>query len=217
MYGIPGCGKTILSATIIETLLEIRERTSNCALAYFYFAFDDAGSQRVEPMIRSLAAQLCSQSMSIHPFIDTLYKKCSRGLVLPTLNDLQDALAKLLDTFDQVYIVLDALDECTEQQQMTIMIKQIARWNKPQLHLLATSRKEWGIEEIMIDLVKEANRTCIEGKSVDDDIESYIHNRLRTDGRLKRWRKLEKEQEIRETLILKANGMYVANKLLVHD
>src|SRR5271163_1940880 len=51
LYGIPGCGKTILSSTIIEDL----GKTLWCQpLLYFYFNFSDTDKQTLESMVRSL-------------------------------------------------------------------------------------------------------------------------------------------------------------------
>ena len=38
LHGIPGCGKTILSSTIIE---ELKSGPSACPVIYFYFDFND--------------------------------------------------------------------------------------------------------------------------------------------------------------------------------
>src|SRR4051794_27305374 len=49
LHGIPGCGKTILSSTIMEDL----ERTSPQGLLYFYFDFNNKGKQTLDSMVRS--------------------------------------------------------------------------------------------------------------------------------------------------------------------
>jgi adenylylsulfate kinase-like enzyme len=70
LYGIPGCGKTILASTIIQDLerchlnLNIGATPNPSqiyAVVYFYFAFSDDQKQNYEKMIRSLIKQLSQQ------------------------------------------------------------------------------------------------------------------------------------------------------------
>ncbi|KAL8918370.1 MAG: hypothetical protein Q9208_007389 [Pyrenodesmia sp. 3 TL-2023] len=208
LWGIPGCGKTVLSATIIERLIDLCSNEPDYALAYFYFAFDDQALQSVENMIRSLAAQLCSQCTSIPHCVESLYSKCSKGQWQPTQDSLGSMLSQLFGCFKQVFIVLDALDECTERHNLILALEDMAGWQKLELHLLTTSRKELELEECMNGLTKEADRIGIQGMPVADDISSYVLGRLRTDRRLKRWHKPELEEEIAMTLTSKAHGMF---------
>lgn len=214
LWGIPGCGKTVLSATIIERLTELCSHEPDYALAYFYFAFDDQAFQGVEGMISSLAAQLCSQSTSIPHCVESLYSKCSEGRsqpTPPTHDSLRDMLCQLFSCFKQIFVVLDALDECTERHNLILALEDMAGWQKSELHLLMTSRKELELEECMNGLTKEADRVGIQGMPVAVDISSYVLGRLRTDRRLKRWHKPELEKEIVMALTSKAHGMYVWN------
>jgi predicted AAA+ superfamily ATPase len=58
LYGIPGCGKTILSSTVLQNVLESSEEDIGQAVVYFYFDFTDPQKQDPELMIRSLISQL---------------------------------------------------------------------------------------------------------------------------------------------------------------
>ncbi len=209
LWGIPGSGKTVLSATIIERLTDLCSHEPESALAYFHFAFDDRALQTVEGMIRSLAVQLCSQCISIPDCVESLYTKCSKGLSQPTHDSLRNMLHQLFDHFKKAFIVLDALDECTERHNLILALEDMVGLQLPGLHLLSTSRKEPELEECMNALTKDADRVSIQGMPVADDISSYVLGRLRTDRRLKRWRKPGLEQEIATALTSKAHGMYV--------
>ncbi|KAI4171718.1 MAG: hypothetical protein LQ346_008715, partial [Caloplaca aetnensis] len=214
LWGIPGCGKTVLSATIIDRLTDLCSHHKDYALAYFYFAFDNVALQTVDGMIRSLAAQLCSQCISIPHWVESLYSRCSEAKSQPTHDSLRNMLCQLFGCFKQVFIVLDALDECTERHNLILALENIAGWQKSELHLLTTSRKELEIEECMNALTKEADRVGIQGIPIAGDISSFVLGMLRTDRRLKRWHKPELEKEIALTLTSKAHGMYVCRDLL---
>src|SRR2546423_9103116 len=70
LYGIPGCGKTILSSTIIEDLKRTFPRQS---LLYFYFDFNDTGKQTLESMVRSLISQLYCEYEDTWKQLDPLF------------------------------------------------------------------------------------------------------------------------------------------------
>ena len=211
LWGIPGCGKTVLSTTIIERLTDLCSNDQDHALAYFYFAFDDQAFQKVEGLVRSLVAQLCSQCTSIQYCVESLYSKQRSQPIPPTDDELRNMLRQLFGCFNQVFIVLDALDECIERHDLVLLLEEMATWQESKLHLLSTSRKEFELEKCMKLLTEEADRLGIQGAPVDNDISSYVYGRLRTDRRLNRWHKSGLEGEIVSTLTSKARGMYVSS------
>lgn len=148
LWGIPGCGKTVLSTTIIERLTDLCSNDQDHALAYFYFAFDDQAFQKVDGLIRSLVAQLCSQCTSIPYCVESFYSKGRSQPIPPTDDELRNLLRQLFDCFNQVFIVLDALDECTERHELILALEEIATWQNSKLHLLSTSRKEFELEDV---------------------------------------------------------------------
>ena len=72
--------------------------------------------------------------------------------------------------------------------------------------MLVMSRREKDIEDGLKSLVKEAGALCIQSALVNADIRQYVHDRLRTDPKLKRWQK--EHSDIEDTLMHKADGMY---------
>ncbi|KAF2015084.1 HET-domain-containing protein, partial [Aaosphaeria arxii CBS 175.79] len=79
LYGIPGCGKTVLSSTIINHLLQHCNDDRSKVVAYFYFDFNDARKQDPELMLRSLLCQLLQRSFTIPKVVDTLFSSCGNG------------------------------------------------------------------------------------------------------------------------------------------
>ncbi len=221
LWGIPGCGKTVLSTTIIERLMEMCSHDQHLGLAYFYFAFDDQAFQSVEGLIRSLVTQLCARSTSIPQCIESLYSQCSEGRsqpIPPSYDSLRIVLSQLCGCFKELYIVLDALDECTERHELVLAVEEIVAWQKSGLHLLTTSRRELELEECMNTLAKEVDRIGIQGMPVEADINSYVRGRLCTDRRLKRWNRTELAEDIAMTLTSEAHGMYVlADPAILHS
>lgn len=206
LYGIPGCGKTILSSTIIQATVEYCNSQINSVVLYFYFDFNDIRKQQHEQMIRSLVCQLLEHYTTIPSALDALYTSCKDGAQQTSLEGLLPTLHQMLTAFQETYIVLDALDECGDRTQMLCDINDICDWRDVSCRMLVLSRRERDIEDELISSRERGEALCITKSQADADIRHYIHDRLRTDRKLKLWEK--EHSEIEEALMHKANGMY---------
>lgn len=160
-------------------------------------------------MIRSLVTQLILCQKSSSDVLDSLY---SRGRQ-PTGEELLVTFHSMMTTYDEVFVVIDALDECEERPELLSDIEEVMEWKDIHLHILVTSRKEADIEDSLNPLCDDGMSICIHRASVDADIRTYVHDRLLEDRRFRRWRDHTKvQQEIENTLMGKANGMYVQTK-----
>lgn len=206
LHGIPGCGKTILSSTILENVLDRAHTKPDSAVLYFYFDFNDAEKQQPEKMIRSLICQLsmyCADSI-----LHNLYSSYSNGRRQPSGEVLLNTLHQMMTSLGDIYVILDALDECAERDELLPDLEEVVSWEDTDLHLLITSRRETDIEETLTPLSDRQNRFAIQSARVDADIRTYIHRRLQIDRKLKRWQKEPNVQiEIEDTLTRKADGM----------
>ena len=117
-------------------------------------------------------------------------------------------LKELLEDLHETYIILDALDECMDRQELLNSIEEIQGWEISQLHLLLISRRLKDIEDILVSITDLHDRVSIQSSLVDEDIRLYIQEMLENDRRLKRWRhKPLVQEEIKATLMGKADGM----------
>jgi hypothetical protein len=176
---------------------------------YFYFDFNDQGKQKPENLLPSLLAQLASQSRRHIP-------KALKGLYTgsadtvdgrkhpPTLDGMSDTLDSVISEFDQVYICLDALDECTDRKRLLDLLKRIRKQPLRHLHILATSRQEWDLEASLTQMVTK----CIDlqNAQVDADIQSYIEDQLSKDWELTQ-PPVEIKERIKKALMENAKGM----------
>jgi hypothetical protein len=209
LYGIPGCGKTILSSTIIEHLLQYCNDDIRTVTAYFYFDFNDAQKQDPELMIRSLLCQLLQRLSTTPKGVDALFSSCKNGQQL-SLHALLEVTSQVMQQFTHVYVVLDALDECTQRQELMDVLETMAGWRLDNVHLLMTSRKERDIESSLESYVKEEDTVCLQRDVVDRDIQRYVQQRLSNDKALAKWNKdAIVRQEIEAALMNGARGMYV--------
>ena len=116
--------------------------------------------------------------------LENLYACCGNGHQEPTLDDLQNTLKRILGGFRSTFIILDALDECTEREKLLTWIQTVilGKDMNLRLHLIATSRPEQEIEDKLksyhyLDLVKE---------SENHDLVTYLDDQLQNDSDLKK-------------------------------
>jgi hypothetical protein len=210
LYGIPGCGKTILSSTIIEHLLQHCHDDISMVTAYFYFDFNDKQKQDPELMLRSLLCQLLQRSVVIPKDVDALFSFCENGQRQPSLHALLEATRQAMQESAYVYVVLDALDECTQRPELMDVLKTVVGWQLDNLHLLMTSRKERDIESSLEEYIKEEDAVCLQRDVVDKDIQRYVQQRLSKDKGLAKWNKdAAIRQEIETAMMRGAHGMCV--------
>jgi hypothetical protein len=178
------------------------------ACAYFFFDGRDGqkGSQTVESLVRSLIRQFSAAHGDIPAALAKLYHSCHDGGSQPSVESLQSTLLLVLEAFGEVYIVLDALDECAERKDLLKWIKAMTSWRKGKLHLLATSRPEATIAKILRSL--DPRHVHMEPKLITGDIERYIHSSIDEEEAFERWDDKVK-MTIKSALLKRAVGMYV--------
>ncbi|KAH8727306.1 ankyrin repeat-containing domain protein [Phaeosphaeriaceae sp. PMI808] len=211
LYGIPGCGKTILSSTIIRNIFQCCTDNSSNVVVYFYFYFDfnDAQKQAPESMVQSLMYQLLEQCPNIPTSLDTLFSSCENGQRRPTLDALLEVIHKMISEFRQSYIILDALDECADRTELMDILETMTAWQLQNLHLLVTSRWERDLESSLKAFMDRQNTICLESQLVDKDIRRYVRQRLSDDKSLTKWQKDPAiRQEIEIALTNGAHGMF---------
>ncbi|KAL5462753.1 hypothetical protein PMIN06_001446 [Paraphaeosphaeria minitans] len=209
LHGIPGCGKTILSSTIIENLLQHCGDDANMAVAYFYFDFNDAQKRDPGLAIRSLLSQLLQCVATIPKSINELFASCENTGRMPPLHALLEVVRLTLQGFAQVYVVLDALDECIHRPELMDIVEAVAGWQPNNMHLLMTSRKERDIQTCLERIVMDENTIRLQADIVDLDIQRYVRQRLSADKSLAKWSKDDAiREEIETALIGGARGMF---------
>ena len=176
--------------------------------AYFYFDFNDSTKQYVDKMLRSLIIQLSFNHQSIPEPLLFLFNSCQRGAKPPETVDLETLLKALIDMYEKTFIVLDALDECEDRQELLKFFENAIGWKSQKLNVVMTSRKLKELEDFFNAEIEERSRLSIQNKKVDEDIRSYVHGKLQNDVRFKRWRGQPKvREEIVTKLMEKSDGM----------
>ncbi|CAD0108599.1 unnamed protein product, partial [Aureobasidium uvarum] len=202
LYGIPGCGKTVLSSTILEHLEG--DSTTAQALLYFYFDFNDTEKQTLDRMLRCLVKQLYQQRPETQECLDRLWS--SQQLSKQSLSGVLD---EMLRRVDNVSIILDALDESRTRSEILVWLKSVLGNLTSDCRLLVTARREEEIESALRSWTRPTDRISIQGSDVDGDIRAYISHAVHNSKELNRWlSRSDVQDEIKSELMKKADGMF---------
>ncbi|THH13086.1 hypothetical protein EW146_g7087 [Bondarzewia mesenterica] len=208
IYGMPGSGKTILSSSAIEHIKPRCDQDASRAFAYFFFDSRDSQEERQahDKLIRSLIKQLSAKP---HNLSDALVKLYDNGQHQPLAKNLEETLQLIIQEFEDVYIVIDALDECHQRSRSKLLkwIGTVTESTGGKLHLLVTSRKEPDVEKGLSSLSsRHGGPLCVESESSNADIRIYLDSMLQLDE-MQKWDDANRER-IKATLLERCEGMF---------
>ena len=106
--GIPGAGKTVLTSIILDRLYSLKGNDLSIGVAGVYCSYRDP--QAVTNLFGSVLQQL-AESLKNIPFSIPEDKPLSMKTVL-------EALLTITSSYQQVFIVFDALDECANRLEL---------------------------------------------------------------------------------------------------
>ncbi len=207
LHGLAGCGKTVLTSTVLDHLND--GRPNSCVCLEFFFDFRDKDKQRLDNLLRSLAFQLYSQCADARKDLDTLLTACDNGQRQPETVSLSRTVHGMMQHPQKLQIVLDALDECATRAELLDWMKTLAGPDLTHVHLVATSRREEELESSLGGWIQDDDRIPIDRDSVNDDIRSYVKARLqRSEDFQRRWASMPSVlEEIESAIGGRADGM----------
>ena len=151
-------------------------------------------------LMSSLVSQILDRPTEMPENVVKLYEKHQRNASRPSLDELFDLLQQL-GKARSMYIIVDALDECSDNDNgRNILLQQLSRL-RCGCNILMTSRSSVSISEHFDDY------QSIEITAKESDIEKYISGHLsgRLEAHIKR--KPELYDEIRSAVIQRAQKM----------
>ncbi|KAE9403752.1 hypothetical protein BT96DRAFT_973553, partial [Gymnopus androsaceus JB14] len=169
IQGKVGCGKTFLVTTIISDL------TNAFPGAVWYHYFDSRDNSRVKSryngFLLSLLQQMGSDQGQIHPVLLDLHGKHKKGFLdeHPSNKALEKTLRTIIENLNWGYIVIDALDECSEVDDVLELLSSY----KQKLNILITSRHPASSCETGFNIFLDNF-----GADLSHDIELYVQKNL---------------------------------------
>ncbi|KAJ7208577.1 ankyrin repeat-containing domain protein [Mycena pura] len=202
--GPSGSGKTILSSTVIEQLSQRLDHKT--AIAYFYFEFIDNSKQSMEIALRRLILQLSRQCPNPHGMLSEKHHMShGQGVTVPSWIDLLALLRNLLSELHRAYIILDALDECDNYDQIVTFVQKIVSWPSIRLHVLVASQPR-DIFATGFASLDNLLKIRIQKDMTSHDITLFVSSSLASSSRLKAWK--SKSDTITSRIVGRSAGMF---------
>ncbi|KAL8760737.1 MAG: hypothetical protein Q9184_003095 [Pyrenodesmia sp. 2 TL-2023] len=207
LHGIPGAGKTVLAATVIEEAL----RTSNTshAVAFFYCDYKDTATQEPRLILGSLSQQIAKQDeqsfAKLQSFCERQNPECKDDFQYES-QELRDLVLDLASSFDSVTVVVDGLDECgSKAAEVTELITSLNVTDSDiNIKTILLSRDEFDIRNHLEDFTK------LEIAAKRSDLRLYVAAEI--DIRVRKNQLRIKDQSLKayimERLENRAEGMF---------
>ncbi|KAM0544534.1 hypothetical protein ACHAPJ_011751 [Fusarium lateritium] len=201
--GIPGAGKTIITSLVIDKLYARRQKDPSIGFAYLYCDFRRKDEQDIVSLLAGLLKQLSETQDPLPEEMQQLYVEYKKSQNRPSRSELMAAMTKAIGRYSQVYIIIDALDECQIAGCRTKLLSEIFKLQvKVGINIFCTSRP---IPEIMKSF--EA-ATYMNIRAQDEDLHHYLAGNmdrlpsfvLSNDGL---------QKNIKDTISKIANGMFL--------
>ena len=165
--------------------------------------------------MRSLLHQLAVQADTVSAELLSLYKKHTSASppTEPSLEECMELLEQEAKRFSTVFVVVDALDECRDDDgnadqydTRSILMQALSSLDKG-VHILVTSRNV-PLEQIESSPSLSFKRMKI--TAVDEDVRQYVGTRIEHDKNLRAMaKKATLKTDIVTTIVKKAAGMLV--------
>lgn len=208
-FGKPGAGKSVLASIAVEHLTVQHVSTNRAAIVFAYIKYDSLETQQPSAIISSLVRQISWTETPLPACLLDFYHTYDKDARTPSLKGYEDLFLRLAESYDKIFMVFDALDECEADQREKILdfIFNIAH-NLRCVKILVTSRRENDIEKAFSRQTTPIIE--IKAENVAEDIKQFVTERVEY---LIKCKKLEVhdsqlESHIIETLVTRAEGMY---------
>jgi hypothetical protein len=168
--GIPGAGKTILTAIVIDDLYTRFQCDASIGIAYLYCDFRRQHEQKTEDLLTNLLKQLAQKQASMPDDVQALYDQYRNQSKRPSLDEISRALHSVSTLYSNVFIIVDALDECqvTDGCRTRLLSEIFKLQARERANIFSTSRF---IPEIL-ETFKES--MSLEIRARDEDVQTYL-------------------------------------------
>ncbi|KAF2224802.1 hypothetical protein BDZ85DRAFT_84589 [Elsinoe ampelina] len=206
LRGTSGCGKTVLSSTIVEQ--QQTDPAMSSRLCYYYFSFTNKAKQDLSGLLRCLLLQMSHNSDAVRTHLQSEHK--SAWEAQPSDDKLKTLVLDCVSLQGSITLILDAVDECQEQALVLNFIGHLYKINCPVKILLTAQPRpliEFEVKTISSqeDCIKDLDKHAVNG-----DIHAYVQHVVRSDQEL--LRRLQDrpavQAEIEQKLLAKAGGMF---------
>lgn len=140
--GMPGAGKTMMAAAVVEDLRNRFDSDPSVGVAFLYCSYKRQQEQNVDSYFAELLVQLLQGLDTVPQYLQTLYERHKRLKSKPGIDELGVAIKSVCASYSNIYLVIDALDEYSKMPgALTELLEEIVILQSlHNVNFLATSR-----------------------------------------------------------------------------
>lgn len=198
--GIPGAGKTIIAAIVIDHLLASFQHDPHTGIAYIYCNFQQQDDQTLEKLLANLLKQLAQRQSSLPKTIHDLYEEYEKSGTLPSLHEIMAALHSTAAAYESIFFVIDALDECQDLAQTKLLDELFNLQIETGANIFATSK-------INDDMRRQFDGCAtVQISAANEDVLAYLNGQIS----LRRSSVINDDiqEKIRDVVLKTAGGRY---------
>lgn len=194
----------MLTSVVVNELITRFGNDRSIGIAYIYCNFRQQDQQKTGDLLANLLKQLVRGRPFLPEDVKSLYDKHKRLNTQPSFDEILNSLYSVTAMYSRAFIVVDALDECQESNEVLTRIFNIQA--KSRANFFATSRFIPEITERF-----EGSKT-LEIRASEHDVRKYV------DGHISRLpsfvsRNPNLQEEIKAEIVKAVDGMYVHRQL----
>lgn len=207
--GIPGAGKTILTAIVAEELATRFGDNEDVGIAYIYCNFRRQDEQKAEDLLANLLKQLVEGRNSLPHSVKLLYDNHKALKTRPPIREVSNTLQSVAALYSRVFVIIDALDECqiSDSCREDFLSHIFDIQNQTRANIFATSRP-------LLD-IREKFKGCLTREIIasNEDVCRYIDGQMQ---KLPRFvsKKPDLQAQIISEISSAVDGMYVLYELI---
>ncbi|KIM19634.1 hypothetical protein M408DRAFT_83270, partial [Serendipita vermifera MAFF 305830] len=185
-------------ATVADHLR--KEFINGVGIAVVYCNYKEREIQTPSNLLSSIIRQFYD-GISLSENVKSLHRKHIERKTRPTIAEISDLINTEMERFSKIFVIVDALDECSEEDQCRELFFKQLQALQPTAHLMITSRPE-------IDPTAEFMRLEIVANKAD--LDRYVDERISTSSRLnKLLLEAEDRRRLKNTVVDNADGMFL--------
>ncbi|OBT38813.1 hypothetical protein VE00_10966 [Pseudogymnoascus sp. WSF 3629] len=207
--GIPGAGKTMIAAIAVDHIWKAFQ-SDNVGVAYIYCNYKRRETQSTTNLLAAILKQLVQECPLYGEPVATLHKQHADRRTRPPLDEIRAALNSVVNSYSKAYIIIDALDECTDSDGTRSELLTILRnlQTATNTSLMATSRFVTRIEQSF------QGSPMLEIRASDADVKRFVAGKMHQLPKCVQ-RDHELHIETQEGIIRAVGGMFLLARLHV--
>jgi hypothetical protein len=169
--GIPGAGKTMSAAIVIDKLYTMFQNDASIGIAYVYCNFRRQHDQKPVDLLSSLLKQLIQERSLMPEKVNSLYQRHKDKRTRPSLDEILQTLHSAVADYSRIFIIIDALDECqvSDRGGKRFLTELFNFQTKTTANLFVTSRFIPEIKKMF-----DGRSARLEIRASDKDLQRYL-------------------------------------------